>query len=315
MSEQQNERNTIKKREFVLELSNADVERICDKAAIVGLSPEKLLEAFIGDLVDGTYAHGSDERMYANQWYDRCGFTYLAEKNLVTYLAREDEADYFFEKYDLMMEAEENIRQTEENIKRGGSFSAYSRKFHSWKDYVNGDGTPAYKTFEEWVKSEQEYIEQEKEDLKYAKEELKQICNEFLGWADKPEMAESMDAEIKKAVEWKKGCDLLRDGISDGTSIRELIEKDIIESGFRPTGVLVRNIMDFSAYEKKNYTLKELAELKKQNPNFSNHPLKKECFETIIKVCQEQEQERVKTQPHFLKQEMLEEQLQMLAPG
>lgn len=293
MSKQQKEIQTIKEREFRLKLTDVDVEQLCDKAAIAGLAPEKLIEAFIGDLVNGTHTHGSDERMYANQWYDRCGFIQYAEKNLVTYLARESYLDYFFERYELMMEAEENIRQTEENIKREGSLSAYSGEFCSWKDYVNSDGTQAYKTFEEWLKNEQEYIEQEKLYAEGAKEELQQIYKEFLKWADKPEIPERMDEEVKKAVEWKKSCDLLKVGIPGRTSIQELVEKDIMKSGFKPTSVLVRNIIDFSAYEKKNYTLKELAELRKKNPDFSNHPLKKECFETIIRTCQEQEMERI----------------------
>ncbi len=39
-----------------------------------GLTVSELFANFVGDLVDGTYTNGSDERMYANQWFDRCWF-------------------------------------------------------------------------------------------------------------------------------------------------------------------------------------------------------------------------------------------------
>jgi hypothetical protein len=70
----QGELATIRKRDITLELSDADVERICDRAGRVGLTVAELLQNFIGDLVDGTHTNGSDERMRANQWFDRCWF-------------------------------------------------------------------------------------------------------------------------------------------------------------------------------------------------------------------------------------------------
>ena len=35
---------------------------------------EKRMESFVGDLVGGTYSNGSDERDYADQWFERCWF-------------------------------------------------------------------------------------------------------------------------------------------------------------------------------------------------------------------------------------------------
>lgn len=86
---QKKEIETIKKHQLVLSLSDADVERLCEKTAAVGITPETLLENFIGDLVDGTYSNGSDERMYAEQWFERCWFSLFAEKTFVCYLAQE----------------------------------------------------------------------------------------------------------------------------------------------------------------------------------------------------------------------------------
>lgn len=57
---QKDEIATIKEREFKIELSYADVERLYAKAGSVGMTPSELLAKFIGDLVCGTYANGSD---------------------------------------------------------------------------------------------------------------------------------------------------------------------------------------------------------------------------------------------------------------
>lgn len=72
---QQAEIKTIKKRSLTLKLSDADVTRLFEKAGGAGLTVSELLENFIGDLVDGTYSNGSDERDYAERWFDRCWFS------------------------------------------------------------------------------------------------------------------------------------------------------------------------------------------------------------------------------------------------
>ena len=64
MTEQEKEIQTIKERTITLKLSDADVERISNKAERHGLTVSELLENFIGDLVGGTYSNGSDERDY-----------------------------------------------------------------------------------------------------------------------------------------------------------------------------------------------------------------------------------------------------------
>lgn len=71
MEKQKAEMQTIKPRAFFVDLSDADVKRFYEKAASCGFLPSEILEHFIGDLVFGTCSNGSDERMYANQWFDR----------------------------------------------------------------------------------------------------------------------------------------------------------------------------------------------------------------------------------------------------
>ncbi len=86
MDSQDQEIKTIRGRTITLELSDADVERIWNKAGSVNLTVSKLLENFIGDLVWGTYTNGSDERMYANEWFERCGFDMFSDKTFLGYL-------------------------------------------------------------------------------------------------------------------------------------------------------------------------------------------------------------------------------------
>lgn len=84
--EQEKEIATIKDRTITLKLSDADCDRIARKAGNAGMTVGCLLEYFIGDLVDGTYTNGSDERMHANDWFDRCWFGMFPEENLLRYL-------------------------------------------------------------------------------------------------------------------------------------------------------------------------------------------------------------------------------------
>ncbi len=90
---QREEIETIKERNIPLKLSDADVKRICEKAGSVGLTTSELLESFIGDLVDGTYTNGSDERMHANEWFERCGFSWMCEYTFLRFLIDCDDVE------------------------------------------------------------------------------------------------------------------------------------------------------------------------------------------------------------------------------
>lgn len=70
------ELETIRPRSFTLELSDADVKRLYEKAYGNGITPVQLLQDYLGDLLNGTYTRGSDERMYAQQYFDRCNYTF-----------------------------------------------------------------------------------------------------------------------------------------------------------------------------------------------------------------------------------------------
>lgn len=76
---------TIKERSIIVKLSDADVQRIWEKAGSVGLAVSELFENFVGDLVYGTYSNGSDENDLANQWFDRCGFSMFPENTFLKF--------------------------------------------------------------------------------------------------------------------------------------------------------------------------------------------------------------------------------------
>lgn len=87
----------VSARSFKLQLSDSDVRMLFEKAGGVGLTPDELLSNFVYDLICGTYTNGSNERMYTNEWFDRCGFSYGTEKTFLSYLLKNDILGYFFE--------------------------------------------------------------------------------------------------------------------------------------------------------------------------------------------------------------------------
>lgn len=88
MKRQADEIATIKPRTFKLELSDADVKRLYEKTVADGITPAELLQGFIGDLVDGTYTHGSDERALASAYYARCGYEFSRTGGLLEWSLR-----------------------------------------------------------------------------------------------------------------------------------------------------------------------------------------------------------------------------------
>lgn len=81
--EQQTE--TIRERKIAVKLSGEDCDRLARLCGTHGLTIGELIENFIGDLC-GTYSNGSDERMCAEQWFDRCWFGMFPEPTLLSCL-------------------------------------------------------------------------------------------------------------------------------------------------------------------------------------------------------------------------------------
>lgn len=109
---QAKEIETIKERTITLKLSDADCERIARKAGLGGQTVSELLKNFIGDLIDGTYSNGSDERDKADQWYQRCWFSWMNEDTLIHYLLDwGHDVDDFLTTYDELKYFEANPQE------------------------------------------------------------------------------------------------------------------------------------------------------------------------------------------------------------
>ena len=63
---------TIRPRMFMLDLSDGDMAQFARLAEEYGTTPAEILQGFICDLVDGSQTNGSDERLFAEQYLDRC---------------------------------------------------------------------------------------------------------------------------------------------------------------------------------------------------------------------------------------------------
>lgn len=106
---QKQEIETIRERTITLKLSDADCERISRKAGLGGQTVGELLENFIGDLVDGTYSNGSDERDRAEHWYERCWFSWMNDDTLLHHLLEYGhDVDDFLTVYDELKYFETN---------------------------------------------------------------------------------------------------------------------------------------------------------------------------------------------------------------
>lgn len=151
--QQQEEIETIRSRTIEVKLSDADVKRISEKAAAHGLTVGELIENFIGDLVCGTYSNGSDERMYAEQWFERCWFGMFPDLTFLRYLIEWGGLDEVIGAWENIKSTEENIQTSEEAL-ASGVMKGRGGRTYTWKDLTNGKGTPCYSSKgTSWVSS------------------------------------------------------------------------------------------------------------------------------------------------------------------
>ena len=192
--EQQKEIETIRERKITVKLSDADCDRLARKCGKHGLTIGELIENFVGDLVGGTYSNGSDERDYADQWFERCWFGMFPEPTLLNHLLN---LGYEPEHYLDMLENVETIKSDIEITKQN-----IAEPSDEWKDIVyhkyNDDFTsyecvPCYNSVDEYIASEKEDLESYKADLEEALEELKDMRAD---WKPEEELA-----QIKEKVE------------------------------------------------------------------------------------------------------------------
>lgn len=189
--QQQKEIDTIKPRALDLKLSDTDYQKIAEKAAVAEMTVSELLESFIGDLVNGTYSNGSDERDRANSWYERCGFDFCNNFSFLHYLISEYVLDDFVDAwldFDFYGDDVENCKKELET------------PTIEWCNYVKSDGTPAYASLEEYLQSVKDDLEDFTDSMNAAAEEVEEHWNAFLKWTQKQEP--NKEEEIAAVMEW-----------------------------------------------------------------------------------------------------------------
>lgn len=83
----------LKLRSVPVRISDKDLKALSEKCGRSGITVQELFETFVGDLICGSFYSGSDESMYADQWYDRHGFSWMYEDDLLPHLLGWGSAD------------------------------------------------------------------------------------------------------------------------------------------------------------------------------------------------------------------------------
>ena len=83
----------LKLRSVPVRMSDSDLKYLAEKCGRSGISVQELFEVFVGDLINGSFYSGSDESMYADQWYERHGFSWMNEDSLLSHILSYGSAD------------------------------------------------------------------------------------------------------------------------------------------------------------------------------------------------------------------------------
>lgn len=170
--EQQKEIETIRERKITVKLSDADCDRLARKCGEHGLTIGQLIENFVGDLVGGTYSNGSDERMYAEQWFERCWFGMFPEKTLLNHLLCWGyEPEEYLDLLDNIETAKEEKKYLEEHPEEADEEEAqyidddiedWQDKLESMREDWKPDGEPnmdeEIELIKKWVKEREDLI-------------------------------------------------------------------------------------------------------------------------------------------------------------
>jgi hypothetical protein len=217
--QQQEEIETIRSRTIEVKLSDADVKRISEKAAAHGLTVGELIENFIGDLVCGTYSNGSDERMYAEQWFERCWFGMFPDLTFLRYLIEWGGLDEVIGAWENIKSTEENIQTSEESL-ASGVMKGRGGETYTWKDITNGEGTPIYSSKEEWEQEERTVISDWREEVEADKQTLSEYWNEYT--EQKKEYKNgTFEEEMKKVLDYWREYQSFLEGKSLGENDNE----------------------------------------------------------------------------------------------
>lgn len=209
--QQKEEIHTIRERTITVKLSDADCQRLAEKAAEVGETVDTLIEGFVGDLVNGTYTHGSDEVDYAQRWFER-SYLFTCETTFLSYLIQYGEVNEIIERLSDIEDMKEDIAIFKEELKTGELAGG-----GTWEDLeLHGLGVvkPAYSSKEEWELSQRNSIEQAEAYI----QDCETIINDY--WIDYKKNWKVPDADIHREIdvikEWSKQLENFK-GIHTGS--------------------------------------------------------------------------------------------------
>ena len=205
--EQQKEIETIRERKITVKLSDADCDRLARKCGEHGLTIGELIENFVGDLVDGTYSNGSDERMYAQQWFERCWFGMFPKPTLLNHLLSEGyEPQHFLDALKNIETAKRDIKRSQKDIAEPTDEwkNIYHNKYND--DFTSYEIVHTYSSLKEFIEHEKECLESYKDDLREWTEERDMMLENWdSSNADLEEALEelkNMDEEIERIKKW-----------------------------------------------------------------------------------------------------------------
>ena len=200
MEEQQRkEIETIREKKITVKLSDTDCDRLARKCGEHGLTVGELIENFIGDLIDGTYSNGSDERDYADRWFERCWFGMSPEPTLLNHLLNLGyEPEDYLDMLDDIETLKADIKNIEKNIENpdNGWKNIVTRRYIDDENYIE---VPCYKSVEEYIADEKEFLETYKEEKSMQEEMIKDMTEDW-----KPGKEPNMDEEIELIKKWVK---------------------------------------------------------------------------------------------------------------
>lgn len=150
-------------RNITIKLPDDDIDALCKKAAKAELTVSQLIENFVSDLIDGSRTNGSDERMYAQQWFERCWFSSPMEETFLSYLidfgqtdtAIEtwEELEYYKKQSELDEYDKEEVELLNEEINE--LFNDYKKLYTNCADETLEEGM---KRVTEWFKEREELM-------------------------------------------------------------------------------------------------------------------------------------------------------------
>lgn len=143
--EMKKDRETLRKRNIEIALTDAEAKDLCREAARRNTTPEQLIEDFIANLTDSSRSSGSDERMLAYEYVERCHYSYSSKESflqwLIEYGGENAVIEYgtlpFDEKqYGYSIEAQEARDRFKDYLKEGGEEKNYDAAFNRIEKYI-----------------------------------------------------------------------------------------------------------------------------------------------------------------------------------